>query len=115
LIRSVREDRRMSMITRITPWQIPPRWLLVQVETDDGFTGWGEAIVPKRVRAVRGAIEDMADNLVGWPAGRIVEAAGRMRQGAFFRGGPVLGTAAAAIEQALWDIKGRRYGAPIHD
>jgi galactonate dehydratase len=105
----------MSRIARVTSWQVPPRWLLVEVETDDQLTGWGEAIVPKRARAVLGAIDDMADNLRGAPAGRIEEAAVRMRQGAFFRGGPILATAAAAIEQALWDIKGRRYGAPIHD
>jgi galactonate dehydratase len=105
----------MSTIARIRSWQIPPRWLLVEVETEDHITGWGEAIVPKRARAVLGAIEDIAANLRGVPADRIEEAAVRMRQGAFFRGGPVLATAAAAIEQALWDIKGRRYGAPVYD
>lgn len=105
----------MSTIADIRCWQIPPRWLLVEVVTDDGIAGWGEAIVPKRARAVRGAIDDMAANLRGAPAGRIEEAALRMRQGAFFRGGPILGTAAAAIEQALWDIKGRRLGLPIHE
>lgn len=105
----------MPSIARIRSWQIPPRWLLVEVETDDHVTGWGEAIVPKRARAVLGAIEDLAANLRGAPADRIEEASVRMRQGAFFRGGPILATAAAAIEQALWDIKGRRYGAPIYD
>lgn len=106
--------KQVSPISRIRSWQIPPRWLLVEVETQDGLTGWGEAIVPKRVRAVIGAIEDMAANLEGAPADRIEEAAVRMRQGAFFRGGPILATAAAAIEQALWDIKGRRFGGPVY-
>ena len=104
----------MSTIARVRSWQVPPRWILVEVETDDGLVGWGEAIVPKRARAVIGAIEDLADNLRGAPADRIEDAAVRMRQGAFFRGGPVLATAAAAIETALWDIQGRRFGAPVH-
>lgn len=108
-------ESNMSSISHIRTWQIPPRWLLVEVETDDGLTGWGEAIVPKRARAVMGAITDLASNLEGSPAGRIEEAAMRMRQGGFFRGGPILATAAAAIEQALWDIKGRRLNTPIHD
>lgn len=89
--------------------------MLVEVQASDGHTGWGEAIVPKRARAVLGAIEDLAANLQGTPDDRIEEAAMRMRQGAFFRGGPILGTAAAAIEQALWDIKGRRYGVPVYE
>lgn len=105
----------MSSIASIRAWQVPPRWLLVEVETDDHVAGWGEAIVPKRARAVLGAVEDLADNLRGAPAGRIEEAAIRMRQGGFFRGGPILATAAAAIEQALWDIKGRRLGIPIYE
>lgn len=105
----------MPAIARIATWQVPPRWLFVEVETDDRVTGWGEAIVPKRARAVLGAVADIADNLRGSPADRIEEAAVRMRQGAFFRGGPVLATAAAAVEQALWDIKARRYGVPVYE
>ena len=105
----------MSTISHIKTWQVPPRWLFVEVRTDDGLSGWGEALVPKRRRAVLGAVEDLAANVVGAPAGRIEELAQRMRQGGFFRGGPILATAAAAIEQALWDIKGRRLGTPIYD
>jgi galactonate dehydratase len=105
----------VSLIDRITTWQVPPRWIFVAVETDDGSTGWGEAIVPKRARAVRGALEDLADNLRGSPDDRIEEAAIRMRQGGFFRGGPILSTAAAAIEHALWDIRARRLGVPVYE
>jgi galactonate dehydratase len=105
----------MSTIAHIRTWQVPPRWILVAVETDDGRTGWGEAIVPKRARAVLGAVEDLAANLVGSPAERIEEAALRMRDGGFFRGGPILATAAAAIEHALWDLKARRLGVPVYE
>jgi len=102
-------------IQRIETFQVPPRWIFVRVETDDGWVGWGEAILPKRVRAVRGAIADIADNIIGGPAGDIEDLWQRVFRGAFFRRGPVLMTALAAIEQALWDIKGRRYGLPIYE
>lgn len=102
-------------IAEIESYQVPPRWIFVRVRTDDGREGWGEAIVPKRVRAVRGAVADLADVVRGADAGRIEDLWQRMHKGAFFRGGPILGTAAAAIEQALWDIKGRALGVPVHD
>ena len=105
----------MAKIAEITTFRVPPRWIFVRATTDDGLVGWGEAIIPKRARAVVGAIEDMAANLRRLEAGRIEDIAQRLRRGGFFRGGPVLATAAAAIEQALWDIKGKRHGLPVHD
>jgi galactonate dehydratase len=87
----------------------------VAVGTDDGLTGWGEVIVPKRAAAVLGAIEDLADNVTGADASRIEDLWQRMRRGGFFRDGPVLATAAASIEQALWDIKGHRHGLLVHE
>lgn len=102
-------------IRTVESFCVAPRWIFVQVTTEDGLTGWGEAIVPKRVRAVRGAVDDLAANVVGADADRIEELSYRMKRGGFFRQGPILDTAAAAIEQALWDIKGRRYGLAIHD
>ncbi|MGH9068576.1 MAG: galactonate dehydratase [Acidimicrobiales bacterium] len=103
------------MIWDIETFRVPPRWIFVKVTTDDGAHGWGEAIVPKRSRAVVGAVEDLASNVRGADPSRIEDLWQRMRRGAFFRGGPVLSTAAAAVEQALWDIKGRRYGLAVYD
>jgi galactonate dehydratase len=105
----------MARIGDITAYQVPPRWIFVRVRVDDGRVGWGEAIVPKRAAAVLGAIDDLARNISGEDSGRIEELWQRMRLGGFFRDGPVLCTAAAAIEQALWDIKGRSYGAPVYE
>lgn len=102
-------------IEALTTHLAAPRWIFVRIRTGDGLIGWGEAIVPKRRRAVVGAVEDLADNLIGADPDRIEQLAQRMRQGGFFRGGPILATAAAAIEQALWDIKGKRHGLPVHE
>ena len=105
----------MTHIAEIATFRVPPRWIFVRVTTEDGLAGWGESIVPKRARAVIGAIEDMASNLIGHDANRIEDITQRLRRGAFFRQGPILSTAAAGIEQALWDIKGQRHGLPVHE
>lgn len=102
-------------IAKIESFRVPPRWIFVTVETRDGYQGWGEAIVPKRAAAVEGAISDMARNIVEADVNRVEELWQRMHRGAFFRGGPILSTAAAAIEQALWDIKGKRYNLPVYE
>jgi galactonate dehydratase len=102
-------------ISSIETFQVPPRWILVRVATGDGLVGWGEAIVPKRVRAVTGAVADLAENFLGADEGRIEDLWQRARRDGFFRGGPILATAAAAIEHALWDIKGHRHGLPVYE
>ncbi|HEY6738228.1 MAG TPA: galactonate dehydratase [Actinopolymorphaceae bacterium] len=104
----------MRRIAAVTPFAVPPRWLFVRVDVDDGSRGWGEAIVPKRRRAVTGAIQDLAENIIGSDADRVEELWQRMRRGGFFRDGPVLATATAAIEHALWDAKARTLGVPVH-
>jgi galactonate dehydratase len=102
-------------IADVECFRVPPRWLFVRVRADDGAEGWGEAIVPKRPQAVAGAVADLAANVRGEDAARIEDLWQRMHAGAFFRGGPILATAAAAIEQALWDLKGRRHGLPVYE
>ncbi|MBO0827053.1 MAG: galactonate dehydratase [Streptosporangiales bacterium] len=102
-------------IRDVRAFQVPPRWILVRVRTDEGVEGWGEAIVPKRVRAVLGAVADLADVVAGAEPYRVEDLWQRMHRGAFFRSGPVLATAAAAIEQALWDVKGRAVGLPVYE
>jgi galactonate dehydratase len=37
-----------------------------------------------------------------------------MTKGSFYRGGPILASAVSGLDQALWDIAGKRYGAPVH-
>lgn len=102
-------------IASVTPYLVAPRWLLIRVATAQGLVGWGEAIVPKRANAVVGAVEDLALNVSGADPDRIGELALRMGHGGFFRGTSAVASAAAGIEQALWDIKGHRYGLPVYE
>ncbi len=105
----------MDRIAEITSFTVPPRWIFVRVRTAEGLTGWGEAIIPKRRNAVIGAIRDLTQVVLGMDPARIEDIASSLRKGSFFRNGPILGTAIAAIEIALWDIKGQRAGLPVFE
>lgn len=97
-------------------YEVPPRWLFLRMETSDGLVGWGEPIVEGRAETVRTAVEELMDNyLLGEDPARIEDHWQRMYRGGFYRGGPVLMSAIAGIDQALWDIKGKRFGAPIYE
>lgn len=103
------------MIREIELFTVPPRWLFVKISTDDGLSGWGEPIVEGRAATVRAAVEELSDYLIGQPAGNIEDLWQVMHRGGFYRGGEVLTSAISGIEQALWDIKGKRLGLPIYE
>ncbi|UPK73131.1 galactonate dehydratase [Nocardioidaceae bacterium SCSIO 66511] len=105
----------VETIERVEVLRVAPRWIFVCVTTDSGAQGWGECIVPKRARAVEGAVADLADNIIGSEVRRIEDLYQRMHRDGFFRGGPILATAAAGIEQALWDLKGRLHGLAAYE
>jgi len=96
-------------------FEVPPRWLFLRLETADGTIGWGEPVVEGRARTVRTAVEELLDKyLVGSDPSRIEDHWQTMYRGGFYRGGPILMSAIAGIDQALWDIKGQELGAPVH-
>ncbi len=102
-------------ITRLSTYLVPPRWLFLKVDTDEGISGWGEPIVEGRAATVAAAIEELSDYLVGEDPLQIEHHWQAMYRGAFYRGGPILMSAIAGVDQALWDIKGRYHNAPIHE
>ncbi|GIJ80450.1 galactonate dehydratase [Micromonospora phaseoli] len=104
----------MTTITRVETFLVAPRWLFVRVETDDGIVGWGEATCEGRSETVRTAVEQLSELLIGRDALRIEDHWQVMTKGSFYRGGPILASAVAGLDQALWDIAGKRYGAPVH-
>jgi galactonate dehydratase len=96
-------------------FQVPPRWLFLKVTTDDGLAGWGEPVVEGKAATVQTAVEEMSDYLIGKDAGHIEDLFQVLYRGGFYRGGPILTSAISGIEQALWDIKGKRLGVPVHE
>ncbi|NMB12920.1 MAG: galactonate dehydratase [Firmicutes bacterium] len=102
-------------ITGMELFKVPPRWLFLKIETDEGLCGWGEPIVEGRAETVRAAVEELSEYLVGKDPLRIEDHWQVLYRGGFYRGGPILTSAISGIEQALWDIKGKYYGAPIYE
>jgi galactonate dehydratase len=99
-------------IDRIESFFVPPRWLFVRVESADGAVGWGEASLEGYAEAVDGAIEALRDRFIGHDPRRIEDIWQVAYRGGFYRGGPVLMSALAGLEQALWDLKGKMFGLP---
>jgi galactonate dehydratase len=105
----------MPKIARIEHFLVPPRWLFVRIETDDGNVGWGEASLEGHGEAVAGALDAARDRLIGQDANRIEDAWQMLYRLGFYRGGPVLMSALSGIDQALWDLRGKALGVPVHD
>ncbi|MEU8781892.1 galactonate dehydratase [Streptomyces sp. NPDC048637] len=101
-------------ITRLETFLVPPRWLFCRIETDEGIVGWGEPVVEGRAEVVRYAVDTLAEYLIGEDPLRIEDHWQVLTKGGFYRGGPILSSAVAGIDQALWDIAGKTYGAPVH-
>ncbi|MGX7952901.1 galactonate dehydratase [Tsuneonella sp. HG249] len=99
-------------ISRIETFHVPPRWLFVRIEADDGSVGWGEASLEGHAEAVDGAFEALRDRLMGHDPRRIEDVWQVGYRGGFYRGGAVLMSALSGLDQALWDLKGRHYGVP---
>jgi galactonate dehydratase len=102
-------------VERLETFLVPPRWLFLRVETDDGVVGWGEPVVEGRAETVRAAVHELGETLVGADPLRIEDHWQVLAKGGFYRGGPVLSSALAGIDQALWDIAGKVRGAPVHE
>ncbi|MEJ1154659.1 galactonate dehydratase [Microbacterium marmarense] len=115
-VNTARDERRNPLkITGLRTFHVEPRWLFVAIDTDNGITGWGEPIVEGQARVVERMIEDLSEYLVGQDPRRIEHHWQVMYRGAFYRGGPVLCSAISGIDQALWDITGKHFNAPVHE
>jgi len=101
-------------ITKISTFIVPPRWCFLKIETDEGIVGWGEPIVEGRAHSVAAAVDELADYLVGKDPRNIEDHWTVLYRGGFYRGGAIHMSALAGIDQALWDIKGKALGVPVH-
>lgn len=102
-------------ITRLETVLVKPRWLFLKVHTDEGIIGLGEPVVEGRARTVAAAVEEIAPYLVGKDPRNVAHHWQAIYRHAFYRGGPVLTSALSGVEQALWDIKGKLLGVPVHE
>ena len=102
-------------ISDIRTYLVRPRWGFVEIETDAGLIGWGEPVIEGKAATVRACVEEMKPYLIGADPMKIEDIWNVLYRAGFYRGGPVIMSAIAGIDQALWDIKGKYYNAPIYD
>lgn len=102
-------------ITKLELFKVPPRWLFLKISTDEGISGWGEPVIEGKAETVRAAVQEMSSYLIGSDPMRIEDLWQVLYRGGFYRGGPILSSAISGIEQALWDIKGKYYNAPVYE
>jgi len=95
-------------------FQVPPRWLFLKIETDEGIVGWGEPVIEGKAATVKAAVDELMEYLIGKDPMHIEDHWNVMYRAGFYRGGAILMSAIAGIDQALWDIKGKFYNAPIY-
>jgi len=90
-------------------------FVTLKIECDDGTTGIGDATLNGRELAVAAYLsEHVAPCLIGRDAHRIEDIWQYLYKGAYWRRGPVTMTAIAAVDMALWDIKGKLAGLPVY-
>lgn len=102
-------------ITEVKTYLVRPRWGFVEITTDSGITGWGEGVLEGHASTVQACIEEMKPYLIGQDPSRIEDIWNTIYRAGFYRGGGVLMSAISGIDQALWDIKGKVFDAPIYE
>lgn len=102
-------------ITKLTTYRVAPRWMFLKIDTDEGLVGWGEPVVEGKARTVETAVHELGEYLIGKDPARINDLWQVMYRGGFYRGGAILMSAIAGIDQALWDIKGKAAGMPVYE
>jgi len=102
-------------ITNVQLFKVPPRWLFLKIETDEGICGWGEPVIEGKADTVAAAVREMSEYIIGRNPGDIEDIWQTLYRAAFYRGGPILSSAISGIDEALWDIKGKALGVPVYE
>ena len=90
-------------------------FVTLKLTTEDGVSGLGDATLNGRELAVASYLTDhVIPLLIGRDARQIEDIWHYLYKGAYWRRGPVTMTAIAAVDTALWDIKGKVLGVPVY-
>lgn len=102
-------------ITEVNTYLVRPRWGFVEIVTDNGLVGWGEPVLEGHTSTVKACVEEMKPYLIGADPLQIEDIWTTLYRAGFYRGGGVLMSAISGIDQALWDIKGNYFNAPVYE
>jgi galactonate dehydratase len=97
----------------LTPESDRP-YVFVKLETNEGLVGWGEGTLEGKAGAVIACVNDFRDFLIGADPMQVEHHWQSMYVHSFYRAGPVMGSAIAGIDQALWDLRGKILGMPVY-
>ena len=90
-------------------------FVTLKITTADGVVGYGDATLNGRELSVASYLRDhVAPLLIGRDAARIEDIWQYLYRGVYWRRGPVTMAAIAAVDVALWDIKGKTLGQPVY-
>lgn len=89
-------------------------YVFVKLETNEGLVGWGEGTLEGKAGAVLACINDFREFLIGSDPVPVEHHWQSMYVHSFYRAGPVIGSAISAIDQALWDLRGKILGVPVY-
>ncbi len=102
-------------ITQLELLKVPPSWVWLKVHTDEGITGLGEPYLENHPESVIAEVRRLEPLLIGQDPTRTEALWQAMYEGGVgYKGGPVTMSAISGIDIALWDIKGKAAGLPIH-
>jgi len=90
------------------------QYLYVRVHTDEGIVGLGEAGMSPKAQTVLAYLDGLNHHLVGRNPLDIEALWQYMYRQPYERGGPIIMSAIAGIDLALWDIAGKALGVPVY-
>ncbi len=104
-------------ITEVNSYAVSERrtFLFIEVVTDEGIRGLGEAGITGHERAMIGALDNVRETLIGEDPFRIEHLWQTMFRGGFFPAQRILSSVIAGVDMALWDIKGKALGVPVYE
>ena len=105
---------KITDVSTTVTWGGRRNWVIVKVSTDTELFGWGEATLEGKERTVQAAIAELGAMLIGRDPLPVEHHWQRLYRHGFWRGGPVVNSAIAGLDQALWDLRGKAWGVPVY-
>ncbi|MHB1415914.1 MAG: galactonate dehydratase [Chloroflexota bacterium] len=105
-------------VTGFRTFVVHAQWrnlVFVRLETDEGITGLGEGTTEWNELAVEGALGHLCRRILGQDPLRVEAIWEMLYRDPYWRGGVDITSALSAIDQALWDIKGKKHGLPVYE